>query len=504
MNFNDKLIFLMNIAQVSNKELAQGISVDPSLISLLRSGKRKRPTNPIHIENMANYFSTRCPAQFQRDALAEMLEQSDISVSLPARILAKRIEAWLYSDAGALAGVVEDIKFPGKNSPVIPANTVMDLKTSGTVFRLGTEGRNETINEFLQRLLASKKPQKVCVISDGELSWFLYNYSYSRKIQTAMCELARRGFEFYQIMPGTNHMVNYATTLQFWLPVYSTGQVHVYYYPRMCDDMYRRALLVCEECVRVSTAVGTTGKNDITTFSTDPELVHAYAAQFQETLEMCRPVLKVSDHMDTLSNTLKEFHSNPGEHIQLVSHLPSVTLPEELIDRIEHESSHPVYKDIFNQVREDSAYFIQQVENAPFLDIVPLLSAGEVKKGKALIGMPVAITPEHPRYTPETYILHLKHILHLIDTYENYHFLPYDSSYASLPSSYHLFVNECGLAVIVSTRDPLVMEMRQPEMVMACREYLMEVAARLNYRQSIQRSRVRLRLQNLINELQSI
>ena len=57
MKFNEKLILLMKISQTSNKELANGISVDPSLISLLRSGKRKQPQNTNHIFNMAQFFS---------------------------------------------------------------------------------------------------------------------------------------------------------------------------------------------------------------------------------------------------------------------------------------------------------------------------------------------------------------------------------------------------------------------------------------------------------------
>ena len=53
MEFKDKLNFLMKITQVSNKEISKAIAVDPSLVSLLRSGKRKPPQNNIHIINMA-------------------------------------------------------------------------------------------------------------------------------------------------------------------------------------------------------------------------------------------------------------------------------------------------------------------------------------------------------------------------------------------------------------------------------------------------------------------
>lgn len=53
MLFSDKLNFLMNLTQTSNKELAAAISVDRSLISLLRTGKRGMPRNREHISRMA-------------------------------------------------------------------------------------------------------------------------------------------------------------------------------------------------------------------------------------------------------------------------------------------------------------------------------------------------------------------------------------------------------------------------------------------------------------------
>ena len=60
MQFSNKLNFLMNITNTSNKELAEGIAVDRSLISLLRSGKRKTPHNHEHVMHMANFFARRC------------------------------------------------------------------------------------------------------------------------------------------------------------------------------------------------------------------------------------------------------------------------------------------------------------------------------------------------------------------------------------------------------------------------------------------------------------
>ena len=53
MQFSDKLDFLMRITNTTNKELSQAISVDRSLISLLRTGKRKYATVGITHEDIA-------------------------------------------------------------------------------------------------------------------------------------------------------------------------------------------------------------------------------------------------------------------------------------------------------------------------------------------------------------------------------------------------------------------------------------------------------------------
>ena len=41
--FSEKLSFLMHLSNVSNKTLAAELNVDPSMISLMRTGKRKLP-----------------------------------------------------------------------------------------------------------------------------------------------------------------------------------------------------------------------------------------------------------------------------------------------------------------------------------------------------------------------------------------------------------------------------------------------------------------------------
>ena len=106
----------MNLTQTSNKELAAAISVDRSLISLLRTGKRGMPRNREHISRMAYFFSKHCVADFQRHALSEMLEQSILRSSMPSSALAEYIFKWLSDDYDIVENTLSRIS----HTPAVP------------------------------------------------------------------------------------------------------------------------------------------------------------------------------------------------------------------------------------------------------------------------------------------------------------------------------------------------------------------------------------------------
>ena len=95
--------------------------------------------------------------------------------------------------------------------------------------------------------------------------------------------------------------------------------------------------------------------------------------------------------------------------------------------------------------------------------------------------------------------MHLKNILRLMDTYENYTFLPLREKEAR---NYNLFASESGVALLVRTAEPiLIMEMRRAEMVLTFREHLLRKAEAVGY-QGMEREKIRMELRSLIRQLQ--
>lgn len=500
MQFKDKLTFLMKLTQTSNKELADAIMVDPSLISLLRSGKRKQPQNQKYITQMADFFASRCTADFQRNALAEMLGQSILRSSVPTAVMAGRLTRWLSGESDMIEQMVETMDAAVTKPRQLPQVPKQPTSQQETTFYYGIEGRRKAAERIIQKLLNCTEPQIIYIISDDNMSWILSDYTFAKQVQSVLLELLDRGFTFCQIMPAMNLVNRYTEALRFWLPLYSTGKIEVYYYPRLRDNLYRHSTMIVPGCfVRSTSYIGLDGKSHICLFSTDPQLIEASMEQFREHLALCRPALRFHpDANDFLPSTI-QFFDRPGDVIQMVSPLPINTMPPQLLELCRQNFVQQVWKNTMQMFIEQQPRLEKRLEHEVWIDLAPLASAEEIRAGKVSVACPYSSCPEHLCYTPETYVMHLNHILYLLEHYENYHFVPYEQG---KQSSYNLFANEGGSALMFRSTPPaLMLEMERPEMVQACREHLLRIAERIGY-DGIQRLKTVLQIKSLIHELQ--
>ena len=127
-----------------------------------------------------------------------------------------------------------------------------------------------------------------------------------------------------------------------------------------------------------------------------------------------------------------------------------------------------------------------------------LATAQEVRAGTLPV---VALSSDYPGqfYTPETYCMHLKNILRLMEKYENYCFVPLEKKECA---DFNLFVSEGGMALVVRTIEPFIMlDIRRPQMIVALQEHLLRRADSKGYR-GIEREKTRMTLRALIQELE--
>ena len=333
MQFSEKLIFLMNITQTSNKELAVELGVDRSLISLLRSGKRGVPKN---VKRMARVFAERSTADFQRYALSDMLGILALRSALPVQEVADYLEKWLLEDRDMVRDVEKGV-LDLKDIPEAPAlQEIPDpvvIPEGQAAFYFGDEGRREVLLKIMQQVRQAQKPCTLLMVVDDNMEWLLSDYALTKRIQTELLELAHSGVHFCQIVPPMNYVNRYTESLQFWLPLYATGNLETYYYPRLRGNLYRHSIYVLSgQCAQFNASIGSGGVSDVTMFTREKVLVDAFERQFREYLAMCRPALTAySNYMDGLEKT-RQFLTVRTNTAQIINTLSMNSMPRELLE----------------------------------------------------------------------------------------------------------------------------------------------------------------------------
>ena len=501
MQFSNKLNFLMNITNTSNKELAEGISVDRSLISLLRSGKRKTPRNHDHIRRMASFFARRCTADFQFHALAEMLEKPELRSGMSTELLVDHLYHWLLGDTSVLERVLENITSipPVPDLPSEGPLTYPPIQGEGqTQFFYGNAGKREATRYIINIAKQIDQRASIYFVSDVNLEWLFEDYQFMDELSAALTTIFQRGCTLYHIMPSLNFMNRYVESLRYWLPIYASGQAKVYYYPRLRDNLYRRSLILLPGlCVQATTSIG--DETDlITVTSTDRQLVNAFDTQFHQELALCRPALISHKDPDAFITCFRELLNDNSPVIHKISKPSPYTLPRELLDSYIQSTPDSIWKKTMEMNIENTELFEKKISQTSFIELCPLASAEEVRSGKVLFATSYAVQDGHPVYTPETYARHLEHILELMDNYDNYHFVPVKPTERQ---DYNLFASEAGLTLLLSNTPPAFMlEIRRPELSQACHEYLMRMADLVGYT-GIRRSKIRMQINELIQEL---
>lgn len=506
MPFSEKLSFLMYITETSNKELAAALSVDPSMISLMRTGKRKLSKDPEQAKKIAFFFAKRCSAAYQRQALSDMLGMISISPGMPTDVLSSTLESWLKGESNIADIVLSGIQVPTyQEEHTLPFDTSSSVTVPDsekqTLFFYGVDGRREVMTRVMREIRSMETPGSVLTVVDDNLEWLLSDYMLTQKIQSGLKETMMRGFTFYQVMPPLNYINRYTESLQFWLPIYASGHTNVYYYPRLRGNLYRHSIIVIPgRCVQYSASVGLGSTSDITMFSTDTQLVGAFEKQFHELLALCRPALNVHRSITDSAPCFSEFFSRQGETIQEVNSLSINSMPRELVEWCIQNVSDKQWEQTFRIILDRMPSFEERLQQESYIDMCRLATAEEVRAGVVPVAVPINTDAGQLYYTTETYCIHLKNILRLMEQYENYFFIPLREKEVL---NYNLFANEGGMALIVRTQSPItVLEISRPAMVTALSEHLLRKADAVGY-DGIHREKARMELRALIQELES-
>lgn len=280
MTFANRFDLLMRLSNTSNNAIAKYLAMDPSYISRLRRGERNRPRHQDYIVSICTFFARQLLNGKGLQNFAESVaDPSVVSIQDPKE-LAAYLENWILVDSAGAGEQREDNRPPETVAPSI-------------VPYYGINGRYQAMVALLANALEALPSFTLLMYSDESTESPQGQCDLHAKWNTLLQEAIHQGNRVKIILKTSRNMDEMFNSVSYWLPLYGSGIVDAYYYPRLRDGVYKRVLYVIPGFAAVfSTAIGAFGENVSTFFVSDPTTVDSFSDEFYSYLALCNPLME--------------------------------------------------------------------------------------------------------------------------------------------------------------------------------------------------------------------
>ena len=325
VSFASKLDFLMKLTNTANTTLGRAISFDPSHISRIRSGQRGVPRKQPFIQPAAAYFARNLRDAYQKQAL---LAEMGLERDWPEREeeAAELLCAWMGEETSGGDGVrrlidsFTESTLPPSGSPGREGVPETGVRAEAVLF-YGNRGKRDAVIQFLSELGSAKSPRTLLLYSSEEMSWLYEDPTFERAWAELLMARLKEGWRVRIIHTISRDLTEMWEAVRKWLPLYMTGGIEPYYYPRLTDGATRRTLFVAEgRSAIVSSSVSGQKGEPLNILLHDPAAVQALRQEFTAFLALCGPLMEIATPADLseLRPLYQAFLDAPGQPLAAV------------------------------------------------------------------------------------------------------------------------------------------------------------------------------------------
>ena len=424
--FAKKLSFLMELTNTKNKVLAKAVKVDPSYISIIRSGKRIVYNKQTFILPMAEYFSEAVNSDYQKKALCEELGICDYPKTKEE--FTTIILNYLCNSNENTQDIANNIlqvfsNTPSYKPPKIEEN-IENIRISNekTPYYYGNKGKQEAFIRFLSEIIESKKIQTLLIFTDEDISWIYEDYEYAKKWGSLLTKALMLGNRMKVIHSVTKDTYGLFKRITKWIPIYTSGLIEPYYYPNLKDGIFRHTFFIAPESNRaiVSSSVQQNNNDTLHFYINDNKAINSLTEEFNNYLNLCSPLMHIYNlkSFDKLKNAFENFYMNKAKTICLHPLFPLSTMPKSVFKIV----SKVVDEEIIRNLQ--MKYFNIVKNNMDITEIISVADENEINSNKInfpysnIFGIDEKITMTKADY--EEYFNNTKTI---VDVYKNFKLL---------------------------------------------------------------------------------
>lgn len=429
MKFSEKLDLLMNMTKTSNSLLALNTALDASYISRLRNGKRKPARKGVYIENMAGYFVKNLTEKYQLTSLKDAmgLQENLQNNQDKLRLI---ISEWLKDDSkekiSSIEGFLDDFSNFSFNKASVSDGGVKDiikLNPNDTKAYYGINGKRQVVLAFLSNVVMSNKKQTLLLFSDENMEWLTGNADFTTQWSILMSQVIMKGHKIKIIHTVSRDLDEMLVAIGKWMPLYMTGAIEPYYYPKKRDGVFRRTLFVSPDVAAItSSSFGESQDGGANLFTRDKEIMEGLKSEFEAFLSVCRPLMKIftPQNREAYFEILSEFEKESCDTIIKSEPLSVMSMPTILIDKIStnlDETQSKIVRDYFNLRSQN---FIRLVKTNKIHEIIKIPEQIELHNGTVRYPFTDMVQEGDISYTTEDFKAHISKIISMLETYKNY------------------------------------------------------------------------------------
>ena len=463
MDFKEKLSFLLQITGTNSIDLAKHAGISRSMISLYKNGKRNRPRKEETLRAFSDFFAFHISDTFQKQALYNKMEDPIIFKLHDPADISDRILSWFknteYTPRNITQKIFEAIDAPSAE----PSQTSLETahRHSSQTF-YGNSGKVNALSIFLEHVLAVEQPKTLYINADDNCEWFFHDPTTGNHFTDVMKILIQKGCTIiFLLPPPTNDY--FLDTFINWLPLYMTGKVIPYFYPRYKNEAFRFFMLAMEEeAALVSYGIYKSTSDGFASFSTEPQFVKVIVQMLLDYKKLCHPVLHIYTHTKDILEAYKRHLSPSSASYALRSHLPlEINLPANSQDTtVENQS-------LFEAI-------LEKRQNTPcphpVIDFCKIATVSQIYSGKVIIPSLDNDSRTDSGCTPANYKKQLVQIVNALEKYDNYYFIPLPPNEEIQGTA--LIQQNISILLIENTPCRTVFEIKEPAIVKVCEEYI--------------------------------
>lgn len=429
--FAEKLDALIQMAEVTNTELARYLNVDASLISRFRAGVRRPDSKDRIVANICTFFSLReyTPKQLEAVFHTLRMEPTEDKEALLDAVRFYLQAAGLDADRAYVDNLLETLDsmrtIPVVSAPVQPPKRAIRLQTGELDLYQGNAGLRHAVSMLFERVLAEGTVKELRLFSDRDLRWALEDEAFLNAWPEQLKRMVEQGTRLTFVLSMDSSLNGILLAIERWIPLFMTGKLNLYLLSRPQARRFSCTMFLADKLAAIqSFCVTKTASSAYYLYTRQVELIENGHLQLDALFESgCVSVQMFSKGMQAqYQRQLSAFERAPGDTDVVLHSLSAYTISPSLMERMLKRAgiSQEIRERILTYQQLAAKRAVKNLSLYSISDYICLADPADLKAGRVQVELPWLDGSVRVAYTPAEYGEHIRATIELLRMYPGY------------------------------------------------------------------------------------